>query len=144
MDQTGSNGNISEDPLFCDALEGDYRLRLDSPCTAANSPEGCGLIGALPVGCGITNVAADDAPPAESDLSVTPNPVRGVAEFALEGVGPRVLTIFDSQGRLVDRLTGSDGRWIWTPGASAPAGVYFARLDGGGSTAEAVKFLYLR
>jgi hypothetical protein len=55
-----------------------------------------------------------------------------------------VLAIFDSQGRLVDRLTGDDGRWVWTPGLSAPAGVYFARVDGGGPVGEAVKFLRLR
>lgn len=84
-----------------------------------------------------------DAPPAEQRLTVTPNPVHGVAEFVFPGIGPRVLAIFDSQGRLVDRLTGSDGRWVWTPGASVPAGVYFAKLDGA-AAAEAVKFLCLR
>jgi hypothetical protein len=98
----------------------------------------------LPVGCGVTDVASNDAPSVELRLSVSPNPVRGVAEFAFPGVGPRLLAIFDSQGRLVDRLSTSDGRWVWTPGASAPAGVYFARLDGGGPAREAVKFLYIR
>jgi hypothetical protein len=51
------------DPLFCDSricsvgltCDGDYHLRVDSPCTASNSP--CGeLIGALDVGCGATPV----------------------------------------------------------------------------------------
>jgi hypothetical protein len=49
-DQTGTNNNIAEDPLFCGAETGDYRLLDTSPCTAGNSP--CGeLIGALDVGC---------------------------------------------------------------------------------------------
>jgi len=52
-DQTGANGNISVDPLFCDAQNGDYRLRSDSPC--ANAP-GCGQIGAFGIACGPTSV----------------------------------------------------------------------------------------
>ena len=90
------------------------------------------------------NTHADEVVPVAGRLAVTPNPVRSVGEFALPSAGPRVLAIFDSQGRLVDRLSGSDGHWVWTPGATAPAGVYFARLDGGGAIGEPVKFLYLR
>ncbi len=130
--------------MFCDAGGGDFTLNAQSPCAPANSPAGCDLIGALPVGCGVTDVATDDAPPAEPRLIVTPNPVRGAAEFAFPGVGVRVLAIFNSRGRLIERLIGIDGRWAWTPGASAPAGVYFARLEGGGTARQAVKFLYLR
>lgn len=58
----GENGNFSADPLFCDPDGGDYRLDHSSPCTAANS--GCGLMGALPVGCGLTGVGL---PPTESN-----------------------------------------------------------------------------
>ena len=116
----------------------------NSPCSPQNAPPGCGLIGAQPIGCETTDVAGGGVPAADGRLSVNPNPVHGLAEFALPGVGPRVLAIFDSQGRLVERLTGNDGRWAWTPGGSAPAGVYFARLDGGGPAGEAVKFLYVR
>lgn len=51
--QLGLNGNISEDPLFCDPVNLDLRVHSDSPC----APDGdCGLIGALPVGCGPTAV----------------------------------------------------------------------------------------
>lgn len=46
-DQYGINGNFSEDPLFVDAGAADFHLQEDSPCTALNSPSGCGLIGAL-------------------------------------------------------------------------------------------------
>jgi hypothetical protein len=49
-DQLGQNGNISEDPLFCDPPAWDFTIRSDSPCAPDSNPE-CGLIGALPVGC---------------------------------------------------------------------------------------------
>ena len=45
-------GSISADPLFCDPLLGDYLLDERSPCLAASSPPGCGLIGAYDQGCG--------------------------------------------------------------------------------------------
>jgi hypothetical protein len=54
-DQYGINGNVSEDPLFCDMAGGDYTIHADSPCAPEHSG-GCGLIGALPVGCGVTAV----------------------------------------------------------------------------------------
>ncbi len=49
-DQASMNGNISEDPLFCDPEMGDYSLRSDSPCAPGNND--CGvLMGAWSVGC---------------------------------------------------------------------------------------------
>ncbi len=45
-DQTGTHGNISKPPLFCDLI--DYELQKNSPCV--NAP-GCGLIGAMGIGC---------------------------------------------------------------------------------------------
>lgn len=53
--QNGTNGNISLDPLFCDPALGNYTLREDSPCASPGS-NGCGLVGALPVGCLITSI----------------------------------------------------------------------------------------
>ena len=54
-DQAGLTGNLCEDPLFCGADEGDFSIDAASPCAPANSP-GCGLIGALGVGCETTLV----------------------------------------------------------------------------------------
>jgi hypothetical protein len=51
--QLGVRGNIWADPLFCDREGGDFRLQAASPCAPDHNPE-CGLIGALPVGCGST------------------------------------------------------------------------------------------
>ena len=48
----GANGNVSADPLFCDAAADELHLQWGSPCLPANSG-GCGLIGALGFGgCG--------------------------------------------------------------------------------------------
>jgi predicted outer membrane repeat protein len=57
-DQLGTNGNISEDPLLCDAASGDFTLDAASPCAPEHSG-GCGLIGAFPVHCRL--VAAEAA-----------------------------------------------------------------------------------
>lgn len=42
-----AGGNFSLDPLLCS----DLSIAATSPCAPENSPSGCGLIGALPVGC---------------------------------------------------------------------------------------------
>jgi hypothetical protein len=56
-DQLGINGNISEEPLFCDPETGDFTLHENSPCAPFTPPnEECDLIGAWPVGCGPTAV----------------------------------------------------------------------------------------
>ncbi len=55
--QNGVDGNFSLDPMFCNAAGGDYHLAGDSPCANA---EGCGLIGALGVGCGFGIVSVAD------------------------------------------------------------------------------------
>jgi len=49
--QQGSDGNISEDPLFCDLEQEDLRLGEGSPCAPSGE---CDRIGAWPVGCGQT------------------------------------------------------------------------------------------
>ena len=48
-DQTGLNGNISEDPLFCGAAGSrNYQLQATSPCATANVPASCAGVG---MGC---------------------------------------------------------------------------------------------
>jgi hypothetical protein len=57
-DQYGINGNISEEPLFCDPENGDFTLQDCSPCAPFSLPNPeCDLIGAWPVGCGGTPTA---------------------------------------------------------------------------------------
>ncbi len=56
--QLGQNGNISEDPLFCGAIPGDYRISSSSPCAASNND--CGLtMGSEAVGCDVICGDAD-------------------------------------------------------------------------------------
>lgn len=53
----GQNGNISEDPLFCDVSVLDLTLYDVSACAPFTPPnEECALIGAWPVGCEMTAV----------------------------------------------------------------------------------------
>ena len=50
-----TTGNISLDPLFCSPDDYDYSIASESPCAPEHSG-GCGLIGALDVGCVFTAV----------------------------------------------------------------------------------------
>jgi hypothetical protein len=54
-DQTGLNGNVVADPLFCDAANHVFTVAKGSPCLPENS-NGCGLIGAHGLGCGAVTV----------------------------------------------------------------------------------------
>jgi hypothetical protein len=48
--------NVVADPLLCHASEPDFTVAETSPCTAAHSPPGCGVIGSAVVGCQITPI----------------------------------------------------------------------------------------
>jgi parallel beta-helix repeat protein len=55
-DQTGSNGNISQDPLFCGVTgSGNYYLQVNSPCAEGHVPAYCGgsRMGCYPVKCSV-------------------------------------------------------------------------------------------
>lgn len=54
---TLGSDNFSADPMFCNEASEDFSLHKDSPCASANSPAGCGLVGALPVGCWSTSIS---------------------------------------------------------------------------------------
>lgn len=142
--QLGSAGNTSVDPLFCNALERDFHLDVDSPCSPDNAPPGCGLIGALGVACATAGMQ-EHASPTVRELQVLRNPASGTAEFEIIPVRGQVLEIFGVGGRLIERLPLLNGasRAIWHPSASIPPGVYFAALrpkEGSSS----VKFILLR
>lgn len=63
--QYGMNGNISENPMFCDPVTGDFTLDNLSPCAPGNHPDslGCGLIGSQPVGCAYAGIIEDRVKP---------------------------------------------------------------------------------
>jgi len=68
--QSGANGNISSDPMFCDPEEAEFTIRNDSECAPDNSPLDCGLIGARMVGCGQKIRVPSDAPTVEEAVAV--------------------------------------------------------------------------
>jgi len=145
-DQTGLNGNISVDPLFCDAAGGDYTLDAASPCLPANND--CHLqMGAFGWGCG-TTAAEETAPAAFAFAPPQPNPFnpKTTLRFALPRAAAVDLTIFDVSGRQVrrllagERLPAGQHALDWDGhdegGRALPSGVYFARFAAGGFTAE--------
>ncbi len=137
-DQAGSSGNISADPLFCDLEEGDLTLQADSPCADGGTP-GCGSMGNQPVGCGGVTAVIDPTVATTVQLAIGPNPVSPSTALTLSLDAPTQvhLAIHDARGRLVSvlhdgRLHAGQWRFAWA-GRRAAAGVYFARLDAGGT-----------
>lgn len=149
--QAGAGGNISLDPMYCDAPSDDYHLDDASPCASANSPAGCGLIGAYAAGCVSTGVASGDgeAPAAFRLAPNRPNPFNPTTtirfEIPAEAAGrPFDLTIYDVAGRVIRTLgegraeSGTHGV-LWDgsadDGRPAPSGIYLYRLRVGAETA---------
>jgi hypothetical protein len=142
--QSGTDGNISLDPRFCDAANGDFRLENNSPCAPFSPPNPqCDLIGAWPVGCGGAGVAEAPLTHPLPGLEVAPNPFTPstLIRCVVPGIAPQApvsLDILDASGRLVRRLVvaeqpaGSrevewDGRD--RTGEPAAAGIYFAQVN---------------
>lgn len=137
--------NFSADPLFCGAALGDFRISELSPCSPSSPLNaGCGLIGALGVGCGTTAAEEHPSPTARS-FQILRNPANGTAEFEVMPVPAQVLEIYEASGRLIERQRLLDGasRATWQPRDSTPPGVYFAALRSGNETSF-VKFILLR
>jgi hypothetical protein len=144
-DQYGINGNFAADPLFCNAAQDTLTLNSSSPCAPNNSPNGCGLVGACPVGCGLSD--AEDAAPATLLALSVPSPFApasgAVIRFTLPGpqwVSAK-LAVYDLSGRLVRTLVSGE-RPIGTQSVSwdgrdetsraISSGLYFCRLSSGG------------
>ncbi|MCK4415494.1 MAG: right-handed parallel beta-helix repeat-containing protein, partial [Candidatus Eisenbacteria sp.] len=156
-DQYGVNGNISEDPLYCNAPAGEYHLHEDSPCApfSAPNPE-CDLIGVWPVGCGPASTDEMVGPPQPTLLlRHSPNPMGRTARitytvpFSLDAPAARVhLAIYDASGRLVHCLVDEeqvagihDVSWNGSDSGhqTTNSGVYFCRLQvGSASTVQSV------
>jgi hypothetical protein len=141
-DPTGTDGNLSADPLFCDP-EGDFRLLPKSPCLPENAPAGCGLIGAYG-GCMATAVEEVATPPASELMTIESNPASHEAAFTLHASGALLsFEIYAASGRLLARLHPDSGRIRWTPDGAVRRGVYFARAVTAESS-QVVKFVIVR
>ncbi|MBD3336000.1 MAG: hypothetical protein GF355_10850 [Candidatus Eisenbacteria bacterium] len=151
-DQYGVNGNISQDPLFCQAASIDVPLGIhsDSPCAPFSPPNAdCDLIGAWPVSCGTLVELPRPEPPSASGSGerlelclISGNPATGgsVLQYTIpEGAGaaPVCLRIIDPSGRIVRTLVGkAQGPGVHTVawdgtgehGRRAGPGIYLCRL----------------
>ena len=148
--QAGLNGNISLDPLFCDAANEDYKLQDEtSPCAPFSEPNTqCDLIGAWPVGCESSEVSEGFFDQSAANLAVSPNPFATTTQIRYT-IPPGsenaqvVLNVFDPTGRLVRTLVDTqasvqtdeiswDGRD--QSGVSVQTGIYFVQLGVGFDT----------
>ena len=145
-DQTGINGNFSLDPQFCavdPTSTGNFLLQSDSPCLPGNHPDGCdcGLIGALPEGCGPTSIL-DEVPSATVLYQNFPNPFNPVTtiRYYISEKARVVLHVYDISGRLVARLAEGQKEkgihlvdWRGLDESSNPlaSGIYFYQLRAG-------------
>jgi len=141
-DPTGTAGNISLDPLFCNAAAGKYNVQPASPCAADNSG-GCGLIGALASGCGESPVPEGGEIPTAFHVDQNfPNPFnpRTTIRFELPAAAPTRVTVFDVAGHLVKTLLDEDlaartHEVTWTgddeKGRKVAAGIYFYMVTSG-------------
>ncbi|MCK4680977.1 hypothetical protein KAT82_07600, partial [bacterium] len=145
-------GNIYDDPLFCNELEGAYYLQDCSPCL------GAGIvgddIGAWPAGCpcGDPTGVDDEMPTALLLHPARPSPFDGSTMLQLDvpaGAERVRLAIYNVQGQLVRTLVDGalpPGRreFIWNgtddTGRPVSAGVYLARCesDAGSGTQKLV------
>lgn len=105
--QLGQSGNISQDPLFCDAALGNFSLQPDSPCRPEANPA-CGLIGAFQPGCGAFTVAPDgtgDFPTIQAAIDAALDGYTiELADGTFTGAGNRDL---DFQGKAITLCSGS-------------------------------------
>jgi len=139
-DQTGLNGNIAEDPMFCDLESGDLSLADISPCLGQNNE--CNvLMGAHVQGC-VTTAVAESVPTAFRLAPNRPNPFNPSTTivFELNASMAIELDVFDLTGRRVSSLQRCQceaGRHevTWRGcddlGRAQPSGTYVCRLRAG-------------
>ncbi len=137
----GMAGNRDANPAFCQPDAGDYHLAANSPCAPENSG-GCGLVGALPVGCAPVSVPATGAGPVALRLEPSrPNPFnpRTTIAFATPVAGPVRVAIHDPRGRLVrvlleGRVEAGRHALVWdgrdASGGGVASGVYLVMVEG--------------
>lgn len=119
---------------------------VQNAAAVAGIAAGWGTAHVLGYMAGVTGVATEGSEPAPTalELRVAPVPSRDQTSLAFElpRSGPVTVAVYDVAGRVVRQLVSdsrSAGRYqiIWDgrtrSGQGAPAGVYFARLEGSGS-----------
>jgi hypothetical protein len=128
--------DVSTAPLFCDLNSDDVRLSAGSPLLNLGA---CGRVGALGQGC-----LEPIGNPGIGAFTVSPNPSRGVVQFAWTGSAwPKSVDVYDVTGarRWGQHIEPGASTLVWPgtdmAGRRLPAGVYYARLTGRGVSANA-------
>ncbi len=126
--------DLQLNPLFCDLPQDSVTL---SAVSALVDVPGCGLIGALGVGCSYPSAVSPPTFPYAAGLRVMPQPAGGRVQFSWRRLGqPATVEIYDATGaRRWRAQVGPEQeelRWDGTDksGRMLPAGVYFALLTG--------------
>jgi hypothetical protein len=126
--------DLALDPLFCNVPADNVSLSTFSP--VLNAP-GCGLIGALGVGCS-EPVSVVRPSRGGVGLVAAPNPAAGDVRFSWpRSEAPATLELFDATGarRWMKSLPQGRELYDWDgldrDGARLPAGLYYARLTMG-------------
>ncbi len=104
----GASGNISSDPLYCDAEAWDFSLRGDSPCTAINAPN-LVQMGAVGVGCAAPSRFSD----VSGNIAPTTDRSAGVSLIDLNGDGH--LDFMVGNDETLNQIMAGDGTGGFTP-----------------------------
>ncbi len=121
-DQYGINGNISEDPLFCDRDRYDLHLAGASPCLNADT---CGTIGALGYGCPVQRLVLET-------IIDAPNDYGGYVDVSwcrdgYDGAAGDTVVDYYTLWRRVDPLTSAPARGrrvVWYSLGDSPPGTW--------------------
>ncbi len=142
-DLVGIDGNISEDPRFCEPEQDGFYLAADSPCLPANND--CGLLmGPYGLGCELPTGLPEDTPARAYLAQNVPNPFNPVTDIRLGLVeaGRVSLAVYDISGRRVVSLLAAEkfeaGEHVvkWSgrddSGRSLSSGIYLYKLQANG------------
>ncbi len=139
--QDSRTGNLSADPMFCDASAEGFTLRANSMCAADSTHDGV-RIGAFAAACaaeGLSAVGDGYVAGAPAGVSCHPNPCNPTTtvRFTLDVAGHARVDVHDAAGRRIttlveSRLNAGPHETVWRgrdrAGRAVATGVYYVRV----------------